>query len=138
MGLDEIVVDANVIVSALMRDSATREILLGERLGKLFAPAYIKDELFKYLPEFSGRLNIGENKLKIIMNELFDTAKIEVTPFKEYSNFMNKAVQLSPDIKDAPYFALALKLQCPIWSQDKRLKRQAEVRIYSTKDLIFF
>lgn len=138
MNLNEVVVDANVIVSALMKDSTARKILLGENIKKLFAPSFIKKELFKYLPEFSEKLNVGENELKSIMNELFDTAKIEIMPVHKCSEFMLQALQLSPDLKDAPYIALALKLNCPIWSQDKALKKQSVVKIYSTEELIFF
>ncbi|MEK6928390.1 MAG: hypothetical protein AABW65_00335 [Nanoarchaeota archaeon] len=33
-------------------------------------------------------------------------------------------------------FALALKLDCAIWSNDKKLNEQDKVKIYSTEDLI--
>jgi len=45
------------------------------------------------------------------------------------------AEKISPDPNDLMYFALALKLKCPIWSNDKELKKQNEVIIYSTEDL---
>ena len=34
------------------------------------------------------------------------------------------------------YFALALKLNCGIWSNDKKLKNQDKVKVYSTEDLL--
>ena len=34
------------------------------------------------------------------------------------------------------YFALALKLNCPIWSEDKALKKQSKVKVYSTSELL--
>ena len=48
---------------------------------------------------------------------------------------MKEAEEISPDEKDILYFALALKLKCGIWSNDKRLKQQDQVRIYSTAEL---
>jgi len=33
------------------------------------------------------------------------------------------------------YFALALKMKCPIWSNDKRLKEQKTIKIISTDEL---
>lgn len=33
------------------------------------------------------------------------------------------------------YFALALKLKCPIWSNDKKLKEQNIITIYHTHEL---
>ncbi|MEI6732208.1 MAG: PIN domain-containing protein, partial [archaeon] len=40
------------------------------------------------------------------------------------------------DIKDAMYLALALKLNCPIWSNDKLLKNQTQIKVYSTSELM--
>jgi len=47
-----------------------------------------------------------------------------------------EAKKLSPDPDDAAYFALALKLGIPIWSNDKKLTGQKQVRIYSTEELM--
>lgn len=34
------------------------------------------------------------------------------------------------------FFALALKLNCPIWSNENLHKKQSKVKIYSTSELI--
>ena len=41
-----------------------------------------------------------------------------------------------PDEKDITYFALALYLRCPLWSNEKRLKEQKEVIVYATHELM--
>ncbi|MBN2517441.1 MAG: hypothetical protein JXB14_01210 [Candidatus Altiarchaeota archaeon] len=70
-----------------------------------------------------------------VIKELFDVAEIMVIATPELDLFMEKARNLSPDPNDSEYFALALKLGCPIWSNDKALKKQDVVRVYSTKEL---
>lgn len=57
-------------------------------------------------------------------------------PREEIMPFIGEAKNISPDAKDAPYFALAMRLKCPIWSNDKDLKKQNSVEIYSTDDLV--
>jgi len=47
-------------------------------------------------------------------------------------------IEASPDPKDAQYLALAMKYGIPIWSNDKRLKRQSIVKVFSTEELIRF
>ena len=42
---------------------------------------------------------------------------------------------LAPHLKDVEYFALALKLDCPIWAQEKAFKKQSGVKIFATSDL---
>ena len=51
-------------------------------------------------------------------------------------NGIQMAEKITPDPNDAEYFALALKLGCGIWSNDKKLKEQDKIKIYSTSDLI--
>ncbi len=39
------------------------------------------------------------------------------------------------DITDSPFLALALSLDCSIWSNDGHFKRQDKVVVYTSKDL---
>ena len=69
----------------------------------------------------------------MIMHILKDI--ITVVPEAEYSKFIKKSEAFSPDEKDLMYFALALKMKCAVWSNDKKLKTQEDVKVYSTVDL---
>jgi predicted nucleic acid-binding protein len=62
--------------------------------------------------------------------------KIKIIPEEEFLIFRDKAEQLCPDEKDITYFALALYLKCPIWSNERKLKEQNEIKIYATHELI--
>ena len=52
------------------------------------------------------------------------------------SIFQKEAEKISPGLKDTQYLALALKLNCAIWSNDKKLKEQDKVKVYSTNELL--
>ncbi|MFH1224864.1 MAG: PIN domain-containing protein [Candidatus Diapherotrites archaeon] len=136
MALPRLVVDANIIVSALLKNSLTRKILLGGNAPRFFAPAFIRAGLSKYSGEFSKRLGVKEAEIEEAIALLFDAAGISVPLPEDYSEFLEEAVRISPDKKDAPYIALALKLECPLWSQDAKLKKQQKVRVYSTTELV--
>ena len=63
--------------------------------------------------------------------------KIILIPMEELLPYVDEAKKISPDPDDVAYIALALKLKCAIWSQDRKLKdRQNKVQVYSTEDLI--
>jgi len=49
---------------------------------------------------------------------------------------LKEAKSISPDPDDSDFFALALKLNCPIWSEEKKLKKQLEVKVVNTSELI--
>ena len=63
---------------------------------------------------------------------------ITIVPEKDFLKYREKAEQICPDPKDVVYFALALYLGCAIWSNEKKLKEQDEIKVYATHDLIEF
>ncbi|HDD71481.1 MAG TPA: hypothetical protein ENF99_00655 [Candidatus Aenigmarchaeota archaeon] len=55
---------------------------------------------------------------------------------KEYEEFIPKAEELLKEHKkDVPYVALALRFGCGIWSNEKRLAKLEEVKVFSTHEL---
>ncbi len=48
--------------------------------------------------------------------------RIVIVPLEELVPYVDEAEKLSPDPDDMAYFALALKRNCAIWSNDKKLK----------------
>ena len=75
-----------------------------------------------------------------LFEEVLDDLLIYVKVFSlsEYKKFLLDAKTLSPDPDDIDLFALALKLDCPLWAQEKAFKKQSVVKIFSTSDLISF
>ncbi len=45
-------------------------------------------------------------------------------------------VMKNVDLNDSPFLALAMKLNCPIWSNDRHMKQQREVKTYTTEEFI--
>lgn len=136
MPISLIVVDANVIVAALLKSADTRRMLLSEKAPKLVVPEYIQTEIQKYVPEYAERLETSEKEVSDIVNAIISAARIQILPKNEYDEWMEKAAKISPDPKDTPYFALALKFDCPIWTSDKKLKKQTTIQILNTDQLI--
>ncbi|ODS39133.1 MAG: hypothetical protein A7316_00585 [Candidatus Altiarchaeales archaeon WOR_SM1_86-2] len=73
-----------------------------------------------------------------VLGETFKFIKdqIDFMPFEEFNECAKEAEKLSPHPKDIQYFALALKFNCPIWSEENSFKKQNKIRVFSTYDLI--
>jgi len=127
-----LIVDANVLFSALMKNSLTAELIFKEDF-LLSTPEFIITEFFKYEDLILKKTHRTKEEFIQIMHMLKDI--IMVVPKEEYSKFIEEAEKFSPDKKDVLYLALALKLKCAVWSNDKKLKNQDKVKIYSTDDL---
>jgi len=72
--------------------------------------------------------------LMLVLNFLEE--QIEIIPFEEFEDKYEEAEKISPDPDDVPYLALALKLGCAIWSNDKELKKQSVVKVYNTQEIL--
>ena len=128
----DLVIDANILFSTFIKQGKTIEILLNP-LFNLYAPVYIFEEIEEHKDEILAKTNRSEKELNELISSLLDIVKL--VPSKEIEQYMGEAEKLSPDKDDIIYFALALKLNCAIWSNDKKLKEQNRIKIYSTSDL---
>ena len=128
----DLVIDSNILFAALLKESGTSDILFKHTL---YAPEFIFEEFRKYKDYLKGKTK----RTKENFNKLFDLFEQNVLliPKEEIEPFMEKARKISPDEKDIIYLALALKLRCSLWSNDRSLKeKQNVIQVYSTEELI--
>ena len=129
----DLVVDANILFAALIKNNITSELLL-KREFHLYAPEFIFDEFEKYRDYLKKKTDRSDEDF----DRLLDVFKrnIDLISKDDLQSYIEKAESISPDIKDVPYIAIALKLNIPIWSNDKALKKKLnEIKVYSTDDL---
>jgi len=130
----DLVIDANILISAAIKDSLTRELLYNDNIH-LFAPEFIFIELEKYKNYILEKTGKTENDFYRLIG-IFEK-RITLFSKEEIEPYLEKASQISPDIKDITYFATAIKLNCDIWSNDGDLKeKQNHVKVWSTKELL--
>ncbi len=127
-----LVVDANILFSALIKDGFTAKLFFKDNLY-LYTPEFIIEEFEKYEHLILKKTKRSPEEFKDIMVMFREI--VTVVPEDEYSKFMECAEGISPDEKDFAYFALAIRLKCPIWSNDKALKNQNSVKVFSTVEV---
>jgi len=129
----QLIIDANILFSTLIKNSLTAELVFDEEL-QLNAPDFFIDEFMKYEDLILQKMHRTKEKYLEILHSLKDI--IKTIPKEEFSEYLDSAENISPDEKDVPYLALAMKLKCAIWSNDKKLKEQDKVKVYSTKEIM--
>lgn len=129
----DVVIDANVLFAALIKEGVTRRLLISDMLT-LYAPEFILEEVEKYEEFILQKTEKSKEELQRVLAVL--RRRITFVRLSELVPFLDKAKQISPDEKDISYFALALRLSLPIWSNDAALKqKQHVVKVYSTKEV---
>ncbi len=130
----DLVIDANIIISSLISiESKNFDLIFNDNL-KLLAPEFLMQEIEKYKKEVIEKSGLSDYEFNLFLSLIF--LRIDLVSYNEFKDFIPKAKEFSPDQNDSEYFALALKLKCPIWTNDKKLKSQNNVKIYSTIDLL--
>ncbi len=128
----DLVIDANVLFSALIKDSFAYNLLFSD-VFHIFTPEYIFTELEKHKDEILEKTERTTEEFFRLVETL--KRRIVIVPLEELVPYVEEAEKLTPDIDDMAYFALALKLRCGIWSNDKKLKKQNKIEVYNTYEL---
>lgn len=131
----KLVTDTNVLMPFFWKNSKTRKIIIGNGF-ELIAPEFALEEINKYKKEIMKKAGISEEEFKNLRIDL--AVYVNFLSIKKYKKFLKKSLDISPDEKDIDFFAVALKFKCPLWSNDKDLKKQNEIKIYSTEEIIKF
>ncbi len=129
----QVIVDANIIIALLIKPSRLIDLFFDGRLS-LYAPQLLFQELENNTGEIIKKSRLTKEDLSWLQTIL--KHNIEVIPEEEFLKFREKADEICPDKKDVVYFALALYLNCPIWSNEKKLREQDKVQVYATHELI--
>lgn len=133
MPLIHLVVDANIVLALLIRSGKTRELFFDDRI-ELYAPELLLQEVVRNRDMVLRKAAISERTFADFLSVL--RARISVIPHEKFASRRTEAIIHSPDPKDTSYFALALHLECALWSNEKRLKRQHVLQVLSTQEVL--
>ena len=130
-----LVVDANVIISALIADSKTRELIVTLD-PNLLTPQFVHDEIENYEDLIAEKSGMKPRRVQQFVDLLFQY--IEVVPADEFSSWIEGADEAigETDPDDVLYVACALANDARIWSDDSDFKEQDIVEAYSTSDVM--
>ena len=130
------ILDSNIIISALIKDSKTREII-AKTDQKFLIPEIVIDEIRKYKGLIIEKSKMSEEDYTTVLKKLL--SYIEVIPNEVTEQNLEKAIKIMADIdiKDVIFIAAALSYpDSKIWSDDKHFERQNEIKILKTKEMV--
>ena len=132
----KIILDVNIILSALIRDSTTRKIILNSEFDFYFPePSLHKIRKYKdYILKKSGLLEEEYDKL---MATLFKYIKLVPTDKIEKNWNEAKKIIEHIDKEDVVFIATALSISdSVIWSDDGHFEKQDKVKVLKTEDMM--
>lgn len=134
----KLVIDTNVIISALLKKSVTREILLFPSF-EFFLPEYALEEVEAHRGAIPKRSGLSAEEIDLLLSVILEN--ITIVPSAEIKPHIAKADKLigSRDRLDIPFVALALSVDNDgIWSNDKHFGNIKEITVWKTADILNF
>lgn len=132
----KLIIDTNILISSLLKDSSTREILLNESID-FYVPEIILSEIKKYLPYIAQKSELSEDDVKKLLNTHMEN--LHLVPIDEYEGKMDEGMNIIGEIdeKDTQFIALALSIKNDgIWSNDKHFDNQTKIQVYKTSHIV--
>jgi predicted nucleic acid-binding protein len=131
-----LVIDTNILISALIRDSTTRKIIVKSE-WEFYYPENSFHEVRKYKNLVLEKSGMGEQEYTEMLNYLLKHIKLvpEELIQQELDESNKLLGKIDPD--DVIFLATALSLDdSKIWSDDTHFEKQDEVKVFKTKDIV--
>lgn len=131
-----IVIDSNILFSALIKDSMIRKIILFSQ-EKFTSSEIIITEYLKYKGELILKSKLTENEFQELFSIIMKN--ISLIGNEELKYYIQEAKEICKNIdpKDTEFIACALAYSDSIlWTEDKALKKIQEIRVCNTQEIL--
>ena len=85
------IIDTNIVISSLIRDSTTRELLLNEKFN-YYLPEIVFSEVHKYKSYISKKAELTEDDIDKLLKTILEN--IYQVPFNEYEEYIDEAMKI--------------------------------------------
>lgn len=130
----KIIVDSNRVISSLIKNSTTREILFNKEF-QLFAPENIKSEIEKYKEEIIRKSSLSLEEFEVLFSLVIEN--VIIVPKEKYERYLNELRDTIKDPDDVAYLAVCSLINADgIWSHDPHFKEQDKVKVFTNIDML--
>jgi len=130
-----LVIDTNIFISALIKEGLIRDLIVHSPFT-LFIPEQELIEIKRYEGLISKKSGKSIGEIREIIRNLLRYIIIFRNELLLHSTKKAEKIMGKIDKDDVIFIAAALSLNCPIWSDDKHFKKQKEIKVFTTKDIL--
>lgn len=131
-----LVVNTNRIIAALIKNSASRKIIMSRKF-ELVTVGFGIYEIRKHKQEILNKARIIDADFEVLLSTFLK--KIYVVSDIVIRDKVDQARRImdSIDPDDSPFIALALSIETDgIWSDDEHYTKQKTIKVWKTTDLL--
>ena len=130
-----LVLDTNIFIAALIKDSLTREILLSPGFEFLL-PEYALEEVNRHQTKIARHSRLKSEEVDLLISLFVESVTVvpqaRIVPHLKTAEVLMGAI----DPGDVPFVALALaETNDGIWSNDQAFERLPGIKLWRTADI---
>lgn len=130
------ILDTNILISALIKDSITRKIIV-ESDEIFLVPELVLEETRKHEEEILEKSGLSKESYVQILSKLLEHATLIPTETVKGNLEEANKIMANIDENDVVFIAAALCFEdAAIWSDDSDFEKQSKVKIFKTADMI--
>ena len=130
-----LIVDTGRIIAALIKNSASRNILLSDKF-EFLTVNFTRSEIEEHKQEITEKAKISEEELELVLSVLLSHVQIISDIAIESKLDGAREIMHSIDPDDVPFVAAALAVESEgIWTDDTHFDRQKRIRVFKTTAL---
>lgn len=132
----KLVIDSNILISALIKDSITRKIIFESKF-ELYYPAISLHEIKKHRDFIINKSELESDDFDKLFHTILD--KINLIPYSRIKSKIKQAKEIFEDIDkdDVIFIALALSIENEgIWTDDTDFNKQDKIKIWKTENVL--
>lgn len=130
-----LVLDTNIVIAALIKDSLTRQIFFLPDF-ELLLPEYALEEVARHRAKIARHSHLSHQEIDLLLSLLLES--VTVVPAQRILPHLKEAEALIGDLDkdDIPFVALALAVENDgIWSNDRAFEQVPEITLWKTADI---
>ncbi len=130
------ILDTNILISALIKDSITRKIIV-ESDETFLIPELVLEEIRKHEEEILKKSGLSKESYLQILGKLLEHMALMPTEAVKENLEEANAIMADIDEEDVVFIAAALCFEdAAIWSDDTDFEKQPKVKIFKTADMV--
>lgn len=133
-----LVLDTNILIAALIKDSLTRDILFLPDF-EFLVPEYALEEINRHRAKIARHSHLKPKEIDLLRSLLLES--VTVVTAEKIEPHMKTAEALIGNIDpgDVPFVALALAVENDgIWSNDRAFERLSGIKLWKTSDIMVY
>lgn len=120
-----IVIDTNIFISALIKNSTTRKIIVNSKHNLLF-PEFEFEEIKEHKSEIMRKSGLSEREFNVLLIRLLNYVHVVPTDILIEHRAEAQEIMGKIDEDDVIFVAAALSFNAAVWTEDKHFRRQNE------------